>query len=648
MNAKFTETKKGTWAYIQKKVRIEGRSTTQTIKKLGLLSDISQKEGCADPRQWVVDLAARMTAEEREGKQSISLDFYPSREMDAGYNPLRIGGDMPLLPVYNGLGLPEICRKIALPTKVKYDLNQILQTLVCGRILFPGSKIRTSREARDMVNPPEFKDVEMYRALSLLSEHVDDIQAQVYKNSKNITTRRERVIYYDCTNYFFEIEDNDPDIVMEETGEFVAGLRKRGKSKEHRPNPIVQMGMFMDGDGIPLAFIIFPGNESEQVWLQPLERVLDRKFDLTDFVVSTDCGLASEDNRRYNMAEGRDYICVQSLPSLSEEDQAMATEPHGWRISYCPAKERCESLEKEYSEDGIFNLKDIVKKASEIDGLLKDVTFYKEIIVDKKLEYENPEWLSYKKKHPETTPVDGTGKKIPHNLKSIRKERVIVTYSHDFALFLKHKREERLNVARKIVKRKQTKARQSQQSPLTYVKTEHKTAGGETAVKVEMSINQEVVEQEERLDGFYAYGTSLDDDAVDVLRARSFHHEIEHLFRTTKSFLDARPVYLSRQERIRSHFLICFLAMVVLKILQKQLTEVNREVYTRDNPLQIDRLIAALREIKFGELPGKNYKPMFRRDELKDQLQSLAGIEITRQIISTAKMRANYRKVNKR
>ena len=222
-----------------------------------------------------------------------------------------------MLPLYSGLGLKDICAGIVKGTRVKYDLNEILQTLVMGRILFPGSKSRTYEKAKSMVRPPEFSEADMYRALSLLAEHMDDIQAKVYINSKDIVRRRERVIYYDCTNYFFEIEENDVDVVDPDTGEHIPGLRKRGKSKEHRPNPIVQMGMFMDMDGIPLAFVVFPGNESEQTTLRPLEEVINRKFGMTDYVVSTDCGLGSEDNRRYNMAEGRDYICVQSIDRKS-------------------------------------------------------------------------------------------------------------------------------------------------------------------------------------------------------------------------------------------------------------------------------------------------------------------------------------------
>lgn len=666
MKATFTDTKKGTWAYIRKSIRINGKSTTVPVKKLGLLSDIQKRTGCEDPRQWVIDLAKKMTEQEKSENMEIELSFRPGREISRGGRPLRIGGDLLLSPLYQRLGLPDICSDILKASRAKYDLNEILRTLIAGRILFPCSKSKTLGKARDMVCPPRFKQEEMFRALSLMSEHSDRIQAWVYRNSKDIVERRDRVIYYDCTNYYFEIENNDKDIIDEDTGEFVPGLRKRGKSKENRPNPIVQMGMFMDMDGIPLAFVIFPGNDSEQTSLKPLEEKLNRQFGMTEYVVSTDAGLGSEDNRRYNMSEGRDYICVQSLPGLKADDQKMALDARGWKIAYCDSRERRESLEADWSNDGIFCLEDILdmgkddeageedeqlKKIREderkrkIASLLHDITFYKEIVVTKQIEYEDPEWLRQKRKSPDAAPVDKDGNRIPHKHTLKREERLIVTYSHDYACYLRHKREERLKISQVVVKKKK-KTRQSQQSPMKYVKTEYMTKSGEKAAKVEMSINEDAIEQEERFDGFYAFGTSLDDDGVDILKIRSLHHEIEHLFRTTKTHLDARPVYLSRQDRIKSHFLICFLSMVILKILQRQLTEADKELYA-DSPLSIDQLIDTLRDFKFGCLPRGNYQPMFNRSRLTDQLQDLAGINANMEIISSPKMRAMYKKVNK-
>lgn len=286
------------------------------------------------------------------------------------------------------------------------------------------------------------------------------------------------------------------------------------------------------------------------------------------------------------------------------------------------------------------------RRQQTIAGLLKDVTFFKEIIVTKEHQYEDEEWLRQKRANPDKTPTDKDGNEIARKHTSKRDERIIVTYSHDFALYLKYKREVRKNMSEAIVKAKKKKPRQSQQSPMKYVKTTYYTKDGEKAAKVDFAIDEEIIAQEEKLDGYYAYGTSLDDDGVDVLRIRSFHHEIEHLFRTTKTHLDARPVYLSRQDRIKSHFLICFLSMVLLKILQQQVSAANTEAY-KDNPLSIDELIHTLQSFMFGKLPGNNYIPMFERTTLTDQLQRLNSIEANGQIIKSQKMNAIYRNVKK-
>ena len=614
MKAVFTRNKTATTAYIQKSIRKNGKCTSVIVRRLGTLEEIREREGCADPEEWCRKEALRMTREEKEAHRNMDISLSPSRPIEHDARPLRHGGDLMLLGLYNRLGLPKICDAIVKGSRAKYDLNEILRTLVISRVLFPCSKTRTMELAKGYVQAPKFKENDMYRALSMLSGNIDLIQAEVYRHSLDVMPRRDKVVFYDCTNYYFEIEDNDPDVVDVETGEVIAGLRKCGKSKEHRPNPIVQMGMFMDYDGIPLAFKIFPGNESEQQSLRPLEEVLNRRFGMTDYVVSTDAGLGSEENRHYNMAEGREYICVQSIPQLTRDDRQMCIRPEGWRIAFRKNAAHREPLDTEKPGCEIFDLGRLLKVEKERPGMLRDTTLYKEIIVMK-----GPD-----------------GNKRP--------ERVIVTYDHDFALYLKHKRAESLKRAKKLVDRKQTKSRQSQQDPRHYVTTMHMTKKGERAVKVEMAINTDIVAQEEALDGFYAYGTSLEDEAVDVLRIRSFHHEIEHLFRTTKTFLNARPVYLSRQDRIRSHFLICFLAMVILKMLQRQLKEANPDYYKNRN-LPIDTLIGTLRDIRFAHFEGYGYVPMFNHTDLTDQLQSLVGVNISTQIIPTRTMTANYRNV---
>lgn len=604
MKLSFSRPQRPHTIYVLKSFRDNtGKSTTRRVETLGSEEEIEQKYGCPDGLEWAKAYVSRLNEEEKLGKERIKVELSPVERIDPGQQVSYDCGDLLLLPLYNGLGLPGVCEGIVSGTKVKYNLNEVLEALVMLRVLCPCSKLSSHGLGKKRIRKITCALEDVYRALTLLSSHIDDIQAAVWENSKKIIRRDTRVVYYDCTNYYFEIEDNDPMGVDPRHPHRPEGIRRRGKSKEHRPSPIVQMGLLMDADGIPLSFIIFPGNESEQPSLQKIEEMIADKFGLNEFVISTDAGLSSEDNRRYNTTQGREYIAVQSLPRLSEADQKMALDPRGWHIAFRDPK--LGPIDPSDPDRDTFDLDSI--------DLLRErhTKFYKEIIVDKCI----------------------GGRKS-----TARPERVIVTYSHDFALYLKHKRHERLRLAEKIVDKKQTKSRQSENDPRKYIDTVYVTADGEQAQYISMSINNEVLQQEAKFDGFYAYGTSLDDDAVDVLRARSFHHEIEHLFRTTKSFLDARPVYLQRSDRIRSHFLICFLAMVILKMLQKQLAMPG---------LSIDRLISTLRNFKFAYLKGAGYMPLFERDELTDRLQELNGICVDTQIVKTKTMNALYRKVLK-
>ena len=588
--------------YIAKSFRNErGISTKKNMFRLGTLDEIRRREGVSDAWQWAQEELARRNEEERIGRQKLKIELSPSKRINTGECVKYSGGDLMLIPFYNALGLPQICREIQTDTRTEYSLNEILESLVVSRILYPCSKKGAYELNKKRIRPTSFGLEDIYRALSLLSSHIDDIQARVWSNSQKITDRNTRIIYYDCTNYYFEIEDNDKDFVDKQTGEYIPGLRKRGKSKENRPNPIVQMGMLMDGDGMPLSFIIFPGNESEQPSLQKIEEMVANKFGLNEFIISTDAGLGSENNRRYNMTEGREYITVQSLPSLPKADQDMALAPEGWRIAFRDSA--LPPIDPFNPERKIFNLSEIDLDAE------RHTRFYKEIIVDKCMDGDKS---------------------------TARQERVIVTYSHDFALYLRHKREERISSAQKIVNRRQTKSRQSQQDPRRYVATEYITKEGIKATNVKMALDQKAITADQRFDGFYAYGTSLDDDAADVLRARSFHHEIEHLFRTTKTFLEARPVHLQRQDRIRSHFLICFLAMVIIKILQKKLHMPE---------LTIDQLILTLRSIEFDYFKSIGYRPLFERNEITDRLQQIAGITIDTEIVETKRMNKLYRNI---
>ena len=223
------------------------------------------------------------------------IPFHSNKLMDYNKQKLFSGGYLFLQSIYYSLKLDSVCRKIKSRHKFEYDLNAILSDLIYTRVLEPSSKGSSFRAAKQFLEPPTYELHDVYRALSVLASEMDFIQSEVYKNSFFLGDRMDRILYYDCTNYYFEIEQEDGD-------------KKYGKSKGHRPNPIIQMGLFTDGDGIPLAFSLFPGNQNEQKSLKPLETKILQQFGCDKFIYCSDAGLASEDNRVLNHMGQRAFI----------------------------------------------------------------------------------------------------------------------------------------------------------------------------------------------------------------------------------------------------------------------------------------------------------------------------------------------------
>ena len=385
--------------------------------------------------------------------------------------------------------------------------------------------------------------------------------------SNFVVKRNNHILYYDCTNYYFEIEQDDE-------------FRKYGKSKEHRPNPIVQMGLFMDGDGIPLAFNVFPGNRNEQPSMKPLEEKIIKNFGFDRFVVCTDGGLGSDDNRLFNDIEGRAFIVTQSLKSLSEKTQEAAMDNRNWR-RVSDRKPVDITAIKEHPENHLNEL------------------YYKE-------------------------EVYGT-QKVPGQL-------MIVTYSPKYAVYKKNLRDAQVDRAEKMIEKgKKRRNRSNQNDPARFVRSLAVTADGEAADKVHLSLDQEKIDEEAMYDGYYAICTDLvDDDIKDILDVSEGRWEIEESFRIMKTDFEARPVYLSREDRIKAHFLICYLALLIFRILEKQKLG---EKYTTDE------IIKCLREYRLLKPNSQGYLPEYERTDLTDELHEVFQFRTDTEIVPTRTMK---------
>ena len=552
----------------------QGKSTSKTIRKLGTLAELSKRlhtdrDGVL---AWANEQARLETARYKSEKEDalVMVPFHSNKPMDYHKQKLFTGGYLFLQSVYYGLKMDSICRKIKSRYKFEYDLNAILSDLIYTRVLVPSSKSSSLRTAEQFLEPPTYRLHDVYRALSVLAREMDFIQAEVYKNSFFLGSRNDRILYYDCTNYYFEIEQEDGD-------------KKYGKSKEHRPNPIIQMGLFTDGDGLPLAFSLFPGNQNEQKSLKPLETKILQQFGCEKFIYCSDAGLASEDNRAFNHMGQRSFIVTQSIKKLPAEDRTWALSRSGF---------------KRLSDDASVD----ITKLSEDD---KDQLYYKD------------EPFTTKKLH----------------------QRLIITYSPKYAAYQKAVRAEQIARAEKMVANGTLKKqRKNPNDPARFVNKIAATEEGEKA-KIHYYLDLDKIAEEEMYDGLYAVCTDLlDDDVADILKVSEGRWQIEDCFRTMKTDFEARPVYLTREDRIKAHFLTCFLSLLHFRLLKRSL----KDAYTTEQLLQ------TLRNIKFADVEEQGFIPVYERQKITDDLHETCGFRTDYQFITKRKMKGIQKKSKQR
>lgn len=560
----------------------EGGTSSKVYMKLGKASEIRERYGCGDTEAWARQKLKEINDSIKDDRASVMVSYNPDKKIERGQWRTVHCGHMVLLPLYNKLGLAQFSAEVSKRHRFKYDFADILRKLVMCRILFPDSKRATREYLNDFVDVPDFSLDDIYNFLGILSQEITHLQKNLYEATKNELSRRTGVIYYDCTNYYFEIEKEDT-------------LRRYGKSKEHRPNPIVQMGMFMDADGLPLAFCINPGNTSEQQTLRPLEEILANEFNLSEFVVCTDAGLASIDNRLYNTSEGRNYIVTQSIPQLPALMKDWAQEKKGWRR--------------------LGDKEDVSYDISELD-----------LEKEKGHLYYRERWFK----------EDRSGVKA-------YEERLIVTFSPKYALYQRQLRAQHIQKALRMIERRSEKSRQTQQDPRRLISTAKYTDAGELAQNTVMSLDVKLIEKEKAMDGLSCVATRLEDSVGEILHVNGYRYEIEHLFRVTKTEFDARPVYLRREDRIRAHFAICFVALLLLKAFQKQVNE----GLDQGSGYSSEQIIAALAGMDYNVVRGTGYVPAYSATALRSRCCEIANLPIDRQIVLNRKMRQLLKVLNK-
>ena len=568
MRIRMTKTKNTEQYAIIYDVNINGKRTTKIYENLGTIDKIKLRSNNEEPLDWLKKYVNILNKKIKEESWPIILKKSPTKKLEKNKKYTFNGGYLFLQKIYYDLGLNKICNTISDKYQFKYDLNEILSNLIYSRIIYPSSKLKTLELSKNFIERPSFEYNHVLRALEVICKENDFIQSQLYKNSNNYLERNNKVLYYDCTNFFFEIEQED-------------GLKQYGKSKENRPNPIVQMGLFMDGDGIPLTFDITPGNTNEQITLKPLEKKIIKDFETSEFVVCTDAGLASNANRKFNNISGRKFITTQSIKKLKGFLKEWALDlSKGWKL---PGNDKTYNISKLRDND-------------ELIEVYRDKIFYKE------------RWIK------------------EDNLE----QRLIVTYSVKYQEYQKNIRQRQVDRAQKLIDKNPSNiGKVRQNDPKRFISKIDTTENGEVASETHYSINEDIINEEAKYDGLYAVCTNLKDDVKDIIKVNSRRWEIEESFRIMKTDFKSRPVYLSRDDRIKAHFITCFLALTIYRYLEKILDE----EYTTE------QIIDTLRNYNFRDENGLGYSPLYERTELLDKLHNKIGFDTSYEIIESKKMK---------
>ena len=580
MRLGWAKTKYSISYYVKKTIYVNGKNKDLVIKRLGSEKYICETYGVTDAKAWAKEQVRLMNEAEKEDSAKFNIELCSGTDLVMDEQRRFNGGYLFLQDIYYELGLHKICRAISNRHAFEYDLNDVLSRLIYTRILYPSSKRSSFEEAKRFIEQPSFELHDIYRSLSVLANESEYIQSRLFKNSTAIQKRRTQVIYYDCTNFYFEIDDAKDD-------------KQYGKCKENRPLPIVGMGLFMDMDGIPISFSIYPGNRNEQTTLIPLEEKMLSSFDMSKFIVCTDAGLSSATNRVFNTYDAEDgmrgFITTQSIKTLKGFLQDWCMADAGWKLDG-------DTSGREY-------------KLSELDDEAdKEKIFYKE------------RWIK----------EEGTVHTANGDKKQVIDQKLIVSYSIKYRNFMRHIREGQIDRAKKLVESGEKSINHKKQNdPRRFIKTEHATENGEVAEKASSYIDQSVIDEEEKYDGFYAVCTNLSDSISSIVKANKRRWEIEECFRIMKTDFEARPVYLNRQDRIVAHFITCFIALIVYRYLERKL----------DNKYTIDQILPTLQEMDFMKYEGKGYQPVYTRTELTDALHNAFGFCTSKEMVPIAKMK---------
>lgn len=584
--------------YIQQGFRNGKKTTTKNVLRIGKHSELL--EITDDPLAYAKKRVAEHNEEIRNNKlkMEVHVDFdekiKASDEPVSSSNRLNIGYFI-LQKLYHDLKIPSFFKEVTADSKITFDPNMINRFITYARILEPDSKLGTYDHLDRYYERPDFGYVNILRTMDILERNYDEYISHLFHHSASIVKRDTSVCYFDCTNYYFETETDDEDYVDEVTGEIIKGLRKYGRSKQHQPLPLVEMGLFMDAHGIPISMCINSGADNEQTCAIPLERKMTRMLEGKRFIYCADAGLGSLNIRRFNSMGGRAFIVTQSIKKLSGTLKNAVFNDYDYRL---------------LSNDvpiTIMHMKSFNKDDENNRPLYSELA-YKEINVDRLIDLGLYE---------EQVLKNGRIRKVKS--KALLKQKLIITFSRKMMEYQRYIRNRQIERAKNLLKTKDPdRIKKGPHDVTRFIKRTSSSKSGEK-VTDSYAINQRVIDEEEKYDGYYAVATNLDDDAKSIIEISSKRHKIEDCFRVLKTNFEARPVHHYKRERIIAHFMICYTALLIYRLLEAKLDEYGTH-------FTIDNILETLRNMEVTNVGDMYYQSLYNGSQVCTALNAVFGL----------------------
>lgn len=605
--------------FIQLGVRNGKKTTTKNIARIGKHSELLKITD--DPLAYAKEQIVQYNEEAKKNNQvSLELKINFAEKLKAtdalaSSSKQRNIGYFFLQQLYHDLEIGSFFDSVAANSKITFDPNLVNRFLTYSRIMDPDSKLGTHQHLGNYYEQPDFNYIHIMRTMDLMEKHYDAYIRHLFEKSKNIVKRNTSVCYYDCSNYYFEIETEDEDYVDEVTGEIIKGLRKYGLSKDHRPNPIVEMGLFMDTDGIPLSMCITSGSDNEQTTAIPLEQKLTQMFKGKKFIYCADAGLGSLNIRNFNSMGGRAFVVTQSIKKLSSTLKEAVFNDYDYKLL---------STDKPIT---IATMKEFDKQDEKNRSLYMD-SAYKIIEADKAFDLGLYEEKQLK-----------NGKTRRVKSKATVKQHIIITFSRKMMEYQRCVRNRQIERAKKLLVNLDPETYKKGPHDVTrFIKRTSSTTTGEQ-VKDLYTINETVILQEEKYDGFYAIATNLDDDAKTVIEISSNRYKIEDCFRIMKTNLSAHPIFHQKPKRIIAHFMICYTALLIYRLLE---TKLNRY----GTHFAIDPIIETLRSMEVANLEDMCYMSTYTSSQVCTALNAVFDLGLDKKYYQPKELNKKIKKIS--